>query len=146
MKNDNLTVQGNEEQLTVQFKKSQRRYTISNAGNVTGSNEKTLVLPEVGTITYEEGMTWEQWCNSKYNTYGIFIGYVAEYWGRYCVCYNGQELCVVLSDFEHGIDPGSHYPVLASEIVGIPGAMSNCWPCETGGVSGYHWQENNNIS
>ena len=25
------------------------------------------------TIKYEEGMTWEEWCNSEYNTFGAYM-------------------------------------------------------------------------
>ena len=46
------------------------------AGSGETSIVKTLDILGFGEISYEEGMTWEEWCESEYNTYSFYLNAV----------------------------------------------------------------------
>lgn len=54
-----------------------RRFMIpfKNVDYVEKPNSNIIIFT-IDSVEYqaEEGMTWNEWCNSKYNTLGLFVG------------------------------------------------------------------------
>lgn len=65
-------------------------------GSYTEGTGASLINFTIGGTSYsaEEGMTWEEWCNSNYNTYGYVIdnydGYIAAGGGHNYVAFSGS--------------------------------------------------------
>lgn len=87
---------------------------------MTGAVIKTLTITEEGehfvsTIQYEEGMTWAEWAESKYN---VPIDYRSDEWGENSFTLDGESNCLIFGSYLLTLSEGDPNGDFRQDIAG----------------------------